>query len=78
MMVHNTIREGVAVVADSTWAALEGKKALRVTWDDTGFEHVNSPEIFKRQEDFLKTKEGLPLKSQGNPTAIIEKSKKES
>ena len=76
MMVHNTIREGVAVVADSTWAALQGKKALRVTWDDTGFEHVNSPEIFKRQEDFLKTKEGLPLKSQGNPTAIIEKSKK--
>lgn len=76
MMVHNTIREGVAVVADSTWAALEGKKALRVIWDDTGFEHVNSPEIFKRQEDFLKTKEGLPLKSQGNPTAIIEKSKK--
>jgi isoquinoline 1-oxidoreductase beta subunit len=76
MMVHNTIREGVAVVADSTWAALEGKKALRVTWDDTGFEHVNSPDIFKLQEDFLKTKEGLPLKSQGNPTAIIEKSKK--
>lgn len=76
MMVHNTIREGVAVVADSTWAALEGKKALRVIWDDTGFEHVNSPEIFKCQEDFLKTKEGLPLKSQGNPTAIIEKSKK--
>ena len=76
MVVHNTIREGVAVVADSTWSALEGKKALRVTWDDTGFEHVNSPEIFKRQEDFLKTKEGLPLKSQGNPTAIIEKSKK--
>jgi isoquinoline 1-oxidoreductase beta subunit len=76
MVVHNTIREGVAVVADSTWAALEGKKALRVTWDDTGFEHVNSPEIFKRQEDFLKTKEGLPLKSQGNPTSIIEKSKK--
>ncbi|WP_208630812.1 xanthine dehydrogenase family protein molybdopterin-binding subunit [Flavobacterium psychrolimnae] len=76
MMVHNTIREGIAVVADSTWAALEGKKALRVTWDDTGFEHVNSLEIFKRQEDFLKIKEGLPLKSQGNPTAIIEKSKK--
>lgn len=76
MVVHNTIREGVAVVADSTWAALEGKKALRVIWDDTGFEYVNSPEIFKRQEDFLKTKEGLPLKSQGNPTAVIEKSKK--
>lgn len=76
MVVHNTIREGVAVVADSTWAAMQGKKALIVEWDDTGFEHVNSPEIFKRQEEFIKTKEGLPLKSQGDPTAIIEKSNK--
>ena len=25
--------EGVAVVADSTWAALEGRRALRVEWD---------------------------------------------
>lgn len=76
MGVHNTFREGVAVVADSTWAALQGKKALRVEWDDTGFEHLSSPEIFKRQEEFIKTKEGLPLKSQGNPSAIIEKSNK--
>ncbi|MFV8343526.1 molybdopterin cofactor-binding domain-containing protein [Flavobacterium sp. XS2P39] len=76
MGVHNTFREGVAVVADSTWAALQGKKALRVEWDDSGFEHLNSPEIFKRQEEFIKTKEGLPLKSQGNPSAIIEKSNK--
>ena len=28
MAVFNTTREGVAVVADSTWAAIEGKKAL--------------------------------------------------
>jgi isoquinoline 1-oxidoreductase beta subunit len=27
MKVFNTNREGVAVVADSTWAAIEGKRA---------------------------------------------------
>ncbi len=27
-------RGGVAVVADSTWAAFEGKKALRLVWDE--------------------------------------------
>jgi len=74
MIVHTTIREGVAVVADSTWAAMQGKKALTVEWDDAGFEHLNSPEIFKRQEEFIKTKEGLAFKSQGNPTEIIAKS----
>ena len=30
-------REGVAVVADSLWAALEGRKALKVEWDDHAF-----------------------------------------
>lgn len=28
------LRTGVAVVADSTWAAFEGRDALRITWDE--------------------------------------------
>jgi isoquinoline 1-oxidoreductase subunit beta len=28
------LRPGVAVVADSTWAAMKGREALRVTWDE--------------------------------------------
>ena len=28
------LREGVAVIADNTWAAFEGARALRVTWSD--------------------------------------------
>ena len=28
------LRESVAVIADHTWAAFEGKRALRVTWSD--------------------------------------------
>jgi isoquinoline 1-oxidoreductase beta subunit len=29
------LREGVAVIADNTWAAFEGKRALDVTWTDS-------------------------------------------
>jgi isoquinoline 1-oxidoreductase beta subunit len=72
MQVFNTYREGVAVVANSTWAAMLGKKALKVEWDDTGFEHVNSEEIFRRQEEYLMTRKGLVVKTQGDPDGIID------
>ncbi|MDO7744188.1 MAG: xanthine dehydrogenase family protein molybdopterin-binding subunit, partial [Pedobacter sp.] len=74
MGVWDTDREGVAVVANSTWAAIEGKKALRVEWDDTGFEHISTPEIYSRHRELLQTSEGLPIKTQGDPTEIISKS----
>ena len=76
MGVFNTYREGVAVVADSTWAAIQGKKALKVAWDDTGFEHLNTEEIFKRQAEALQTQEGLTFKKQGEPNEIIAKAAK--
>lgn len=71
MKVFNTNREGVAVIADSTWAALQGKKALKVEWDDSGFEHVNTSDIFQQQETNLKTKEGLVFKAQGDADTLI-------
>lgn len=73
MGVFNTYREGVAVVADSTWAAIQGKKALKVEWDDTGFEHLNTEDIYKRQREVLQTQEGLVFKKQGEPDEIIAK-----
>ncbi len=72
MGVFSTYREGVAVVADSTWAAFQGKKALKIIWDDSGFEHLDTAEIFSRQRDALKTKEGLFLKKQGDPDSVIQ------
>lgn len=76
MKVFNTYREGVAVVATSTWAAMQGRKALAVEWDDSNFEHVNSDDIYQRHEDILKNKEGLVFKQQGDTNNIISQATK--
>ncbi|HEX6051415.1 MAG TPA: molybdopterin cofactor-binding domain-containing protein, partial [Gemmatimonadaceae bacterium] len=39
------VSQGVAVVADNTWAALHGARALDVTWDNGAF-GMSTPEIF--------------------------------
>lgn len=75
MGVYDMDREGVAVIATSTWAALQGKKALKIEWDDSGFEHVNTPEIYRKQREVLKNEEGRLLKTQGDPNGIINRSK---
>jgi isoquinoline 1-oxidoreductase beta subunit len=76
MGVFSTYREGIAVVADSTWAAMQGKKALKIEWDDSGFEHMNTAEIYKRQREALKTQEGLSFKKQGDPDSVLQQAEK--
>ncbi|MBC7775043.1 MAG: molybdopterin-dependent oxidoreductase, partial [Phycisphaerae bacterium] len=76
MAVFNTYREGVAVVANSTWAAMQGRKALKVEWDDSGFEHLNTAEIYRRQNEALKTKEGLSFRKVGDPDPVIQQATK--
>jgi len=76
MGVFSTYREGVAVVADSTWAALQGKKALKIEWDDTGFEHLDTAEIYKRQQQALQTEEGLSFKKQGDVVTALSQAPK--
>lgn len=57
--------EGVAVVADSYFAAFQGRKALKVQWDLSGYEDIDSRKI---QQDItsLKDQEGFVDKSKGN------------
>jgi isoquinoline 1-oxidoreductase subunit beta len=71
MKVFNTDREGIAVVANSTWAAFQGRKALKVEWDDSGFEHVNTADIYKRHKEALETQEGLSFRKVGDPDSIL-------
>lgn len=76
MGVFSTYREGIAVVADSPWAAMQGRKKLKVQWDDSSFEHMNTDLIFKRQEEALQTKDGLTFKAQGDVNAVFQKASK--
>jgi len=76
MDVFKSSREGIAVVADSLAAAMAGRKVLKIEWDDSGFEHINTSDIYKRQEEFLKTKEGIVFSVKGDPKSIIDKAAK--
>jgi isoquinoline 1-oxidoreductase subunit beta len=58
--------EGAAVVANSIWAAMQGRKLLKVVWDDDGFEHLGSEQLSARmQQDLYK-----PLPSDAFETAL--------
>jgi isoquinoline 1-oxidoreductase beta subunit len=54
---------------------MQGRKALKVVWDDTGFEHINIADVYLRQQQELK-KEGLSFKKQGDPDGILAKAAK--
>jgi isoquinoline 1-oxidoreductase beta subunit len=42
------ISSGVAVVADNTWSANQGRKALKIQWDEGANGHLTSAEISRR------------------------------
>src|SRR4029077_20476951 len=60
MPVFNFTREGVAVVADTLWAAMQGRKALKVEWNDEGFDHLSTAQLYDR----MKTDLAKPFLSQ--------------
>ena len=57
--------EGVAVIAENYWAALQGRKALKVQWDNQGHESFNSAGFEKKAREMSK-QEGLQDHSQGD------------
>lgn len=52
--VFDHMREGVAVVATNLWAAIQGRKALKVTWDDDAFPHHNSADLYTKMHELVK------------------------
>lgn len=61
---------GVAVVANSFWAAKRGRDALQVIWDDTKAERRSTPEIFTEYRG-LAAQAGQPALK--NPKGDVEK-----
>src|SRR2546428_7791390 len=48
------VTSGVAVVADTTWAALKGRRALKVDWDDGPLANLSSAQISKEYRELIK------------------------
>ena len=73
--VFSAMHEGVAVVADNLWSAMQGRKALKVEWDDDGFEHLNTSQVSARMNEDLG-KAPLSQRTGGNFENAFQKATK--
>lgn len=73
--VFDNMHEGVAVVAETTWAAMQGRKVLKVEWDDTAFPHHSSEQLYNTMREKVKG-EMISFKTQGNVTDVFAKAEK--
>jgi isoquinoline 1-oxidoreductase beta subunit len=69
------ISTGVAVVADSTWAAMQGRKALQVQWDEGAGASTSTASISKMLADRAK-EPGIPARKEGDAQAGLAKAAK--
>src|SRR5580704_4484384 len=64
------ISNGVAVVADNTWSAMQGRKALEIKWDEGKWANVSTPGL--RQEwAGLAAKPGMSMRKAGDAAAAF-------
>jgi isoquinoline 1-oxidoreductase beta subunit len=70
------VYEGVAVIADNTWAAIQGRKALHVQWDERGNANISSASIRQLFLDKTSSGTGLVAKKQGDANAALARATK--
>jgi CO/xanthine dehydrogenase Mo-binding subunit len=64
------VSQGVAVAGDNTWAAREGARALKITWDDGPFA-MSTPEIVAELARLAESAEGVESKNLGDASAAL-------
>jgi isoquinoline 1-oxidoreductase beta subunit len=64
------ISSGVAVIADSTWAALKGREALTVAWDEGALATLDSAAIAKKYAE-LAQQAGPVVRKEGAGAAAL-------
>ena len=64
------IPQGVAVVASNTWAAMEGRRALQITWAEGANASLTSAGI-REQFVALLQKPGAAAENEGNAAAVL-------
>ncbi|MBL4601863.1 MAG: xanthine dehydrogenase family protein molybdopterin-binding subunit, partial [Emcibacteraceae bacterium] len=52
--VQKYIADGIAVIADSHWAALKGREALEIEWDDSIWSHADNAWINSNFDNLIK------------------------
>ena len=69
------ISSGVAVIADNTWSAMEGRRVLQVKWDEGPIASVNSADISK---DFVAHAQqpGAVARKNGDAPAALQSAAK--
>ena len=65
-----SVHSGIAVVADSFWAAQQGRDALAVEWDEGAHAKLDSAEIRKQLERALK-KKGVKARNDGDTVKAL-------
>ncbi|MEM6421735.1 MAG: molybdopterin cofactor-binding domain-containing protein, partial [Pseudomonadota bacterium] len=63
--------QGVAVLADATWPAIQGRDALEITWDDSEAETRSTDAIMASYLEIAE-EPGLPVVSEGEADAALE------
>jgi isoquinoline 1-oxidoreductase beta subunit len=72
--VFGQTREGVAVLADTYWNSVQGRKALKIEWDNLGLEKISNESILNDSYESAKG-EGDELFGQGDVAKAFSESK---
>lgn len=68
------LKPGVAVIATSTWAAMKGREALRVTWDEGEGKNESSATLSAQFRDLARTP-GTVLADRGDVGAAFDRAR---
>jgi isoquinoline 1-oxidoreductase beta subunit len=66
---------GIAVIADNTWAAIQGRNALKIEWDDGPHATYDSA-AYRAEMEATSRKPGMVLRSDGDFAAAMAKADK--
>ncbi|CAL61357.1 Isoquinoline 1-oxidoreductase, beta subunit [Herminiimonas arsenicoxydans] len=64
---------GIAVIANNTWAAIKGREALKITWDDGKHANYNSVEYKKTLQEAAR-KPAKAVRNNGDTMTVLSKS----
>ena len=67
---RRTILGGVAVLADNSWAAFQGRKKLKITWENGANETYDSAEYKKELQETAR-KPAKVIRSVGDANAAL-------